>query len=423
MLLAMLGIAGCNDEPSPVGSGYLPETVSFSTYVVGASELEIISGAARISNATSQGSSTVLVGLAPDNTVAHGLLAITEPIKALEGPNPRSVDKVSLRMRTLPYRYGDLSGRQSTFDIVVLEEIALDTIRYNEALASRIAAAPSLGTYTGTLPDSAVVTVDLDRDASLRFLREYYAYDTTITTTAGRADTIITIETRKTLGLRGRNGSTVIASFLGATSADVPDTLLPALLVRMGDSTATLGFGVSSWVGDLPVETGPGRIVVAGGEPIRTFIQVTPNALPVGATIHQARLVLHVDADASKRGTTEANSYITLSEADAEARTSFLPRGGGRLLGGFRRSADSTSFTNIFEIDALAPSITSAVRSRRAGGSAVAPFVLALGRGSNGRADQESGTVDRLVFHGLDAADTTLRPTLIIIYSTQADAP
>src|SRR5687768_4229900 len=100
---AMIGLVGCNDDPTPVGSDYLPETVSFATYVVGSTEMEITSGQASISNSTSRGASSMLVGQAPDGTIAHGLLAITDPIKVLEGPSPREVTAVALRFRTLPY--------------------------------------------------------------------------------------------------------------------------------------------------------------------------------------------------------------------------------------------------------------------------------------------------------------------------------
>ncbi|HVK39298.1 MAG TPA: hypothetical protein VNA88_12230 [Candidatus Kapabacteria bacterium] len=423
-LATMLGVAGCSDEPTPVGSDYLPETVSFSSYVVGAAEMEILSGSPSLSNATSKGGTTVLVGSAADGTTAHGLLVLTDPIRALEGSNPREVTAVSLRFRTLPYRYGDLSSKQSEFDVVAIDESALDTLRWSPALVAKIAAAPSLGTYSGVLPDSAVVTITLEKDAATAFLKSYYASDTTISTTDGKADTIITTRTLKSLALRARTGSTVVASMLGATYTDVADSLRPALVVTMGDSTATLLFGVASWIADLPEQPGANTLMVAGGEPIRTFIQVRPEGLPLAATIHQARLVLHVDTARSKRGTSEPISYVVLYDADAGARTSFMPLSVGRLMSGFRQAEDTARFRDIFEINGLAPALTSAVRARRREGeTAVAPFVLALGRGSGGRADQESGTVDRLYFHGFDAPDSALHPKLTIIYSTQNDAP
>jgi hypothetical protein len=421
-LAALAGISGCSDDPSPVGSGYLPETVSFKSYVVGAGEVEIVSGQARLSNSTSQGSSTVLVGMAPDGTVAHGLLAITDPVRALEGTVPREVTAVAFRFRALPYRFGDLASRQTEFDVVAIDETALDTLQWSTGLVGKIEGGTVLGTYSGTLPDSSLVSVPLDLTAARQFLREYYTNDTTITTTAGNADTVITVRVRKTLALRARSGSRVVASLLGATFADIADSLRPGLVVTMGDSTVVARAGVSSWITDVPVETGANRIVAAGGEPIRTYLQVTPAGLPFGATIHQARLELHVDTAQSKTGTSGPTTYVVLYDADGSARTAFLLRSGGRALGGYRRAQDSTSFTDRFEVDALAPSITSAVRSRRAGGIAVAPFVLGLGRGSNNRVDQESSTVDRIVFHGFDAADSALRPKLTIIYSTQTDA-
>lgn len=423
VMVAMLVVAGCNDEPSPVGSDYLPETVSFSSYVVSGSEVEIVSGSPAISNSTSRGGTTVLVGAAPDGTIAHGLFAVTDPIKALEGPSPREVTGVSLRFRTLPYRFGTVADQLTEFDVVAIDEVALDTVRWSPGVVAKIEAAPSLGVFTGALPDSGVVTVPLEQAGATQFLRDYYRYDTTISTTAGVADTVIAIRILRTLALRARSNSRVVATILGATFADVPDSLRPALVVTMGDTTGTLRFGVSSWIADLPEETGANRLVVAGGEPIRTYLQVRPEGLPLGATIHQARLVLHVDTARSKTGTSGPTTYVVLYDADGTARTSFLPTATGRTMNGFRKAQDSSSFTSLFEINGLAPSLTSAVRSRRSGGSAVAPFVLALGRGSGGRIDQESGSVDRLVFHGFDAADSSMRPNLTIIYSTQTDAP
>jgi hypothetical protein len=424
-LVAILSVAGCNDDPSPVGSGYLPETVKFSSYVAGAGDFEILSGAAQIANSSSQGSSSVLFGSAADGTIAHGLLAITDPIKALEGSSPREVTAVSLRLRTLSYRYGDLSSKQSAFDVVVLDEVALDSMRWSEALASEIAAAPSIGSFSGALPDTGTFTVPLELAGARSFLREYYRYDTTITTTAGKADTVISVVTKKTIALRARSGGSVVASVLGATFADVADSILPALIVTMADSTASLRFGVSSWVADVPVTTGPGRIVVAAGEPVRTYLQLQlpDSGVPRGATIHQARLVLHIDTSASKYGSTGPTTFVVLYDAEGSARTNLLRRSTGRFLEGYRGARDSTSFTDYFAFDGLGPSISDAIRSRMAGGSAVAPFVLAMGRGSNNRIDEESNTVDRLVFYGLDAADPALRPKLTIIYSTQTDAP
>lgn len=421
--IALLGIVGCNDEPSPVGSDYLPETVRFSTYVVQSGEIEIVSGQAATSNSTSRGASSILVGQSSDGTVAHGLLAITDPIKALEGSTPREVTAVSLRLRTLPYRFGDLGDRQASFDVVAIDESALDTMRYSDAIAAKIAAAPSLGTYSGVLPDSANVTITLDLAAARTFLREYYEYDTTVTTVNNVADTVIALVTKKTIALRARSNARVVATFLGATVLEVPDTLRPKLIVAMGDSTAMLSVGVTSCIADVPVATGPNRIVVAGGEPIRTFFQVKPAGLPAGATIHQARLTLRVDTTGSKHGSTGPTTYVVLLDADGSAITSLLGRSLGRLMHGYRKAANETTFTDLFEFNAVAPSITAAVRSRRAGGAAVAPFVLALGRGSGSRPDQETSTVDRIVFHGMDAADSSLRPNLTIIYSTQTDAP
>lgn len=419
----MLGVAGCNDDPSPVGSEYLPQTVDFKTYVVAANEYEISSGQAVMSNATSQGATTMLVGRAPDGTVAHSLIAITDPITVLEGPTPREVTSAVLTFRTIPYRFGDLSNRQTMFDVVVLDEVALDSIRWSESLSAKIDASVSLGSFNGTLPDSAVVSVPLDRASTAQFLREYYTYDTTITTVSGKSDTVIALETRKTLALRARGGSRVIAAIVGATFVDVADSLKPQLVITMGDSTAALKAGVSSWVADVPVQTGANRIVVAGGEPLRTFIQVNPLGLPPGATIHQAQLEIMVDTGASAYGTSGVTSYVALYDADETSKTSLLATPLGRLMSGYRTTQSDSSFTALFELKSIGPSITTAVRKRRESGSGVAPFVLAMGRGSGGRADLESSTVDRLVFHGPDDVDPAKRPKLTIIYSTQVDAP
>lgn len=415
-LLAGIILASCNDTPTAIGSDYLPQNVEFASYTLKPEDFEIVSGIAAISNSSAQASLGFLFGEAPDGTTAHGLVAITSESPVLSGPAAKTVTGASLVLYTLPYRYGDTNANVTSFDVVVLDEVFPFDAKWDETFVARIANAPSLGTFTGAYPksDDDSVQVQLDPAATQKFLQEYFRYDTTST---GRE-----FRTLKSLALRARSGGNVVGGYFGVFG--VNDTLRPALRVATADSTVTLRAGSTNWIVKGNLETGPGKIVVMGGLPARTFIKLKLDSIPAEATIHQAELRLFVDETNTSHGTFgQSTSLIAYIGTDSSLnQRSYLLSGIAGIVPVSRTALDSTTFTNMFRFTALAPTISAWLRNRRDMGTiANNGLILSYYRGVN-RPDLETTTVDRVTFHGTDATNPALRPSLTITYSLQVDA-
>lgn len=415
-LLAGIILASCNDTPTTIGSDYLPQNVEFGSYTLKPDDFEIVSGIAAASNSSAQSALGLLLGEAPDGTTAHGLLAITSESPAVSGSAAKPVTGASLVLYTLPYRYGDTTANLTSFDVVVLDEVFPFDAKWDDALIAKIASAPSLGTFNGTYPlsDDDSVQVQLDVPLTQQFLQEYFRYDNLST---GRE-----FRTLKSLALRSRSGGRIVGGYFGVLG--VNDSLRPALRVVTADTTITLRAGSTNWIAKSNLETGAGKIAVMAGLPVRTFIKVKLDSIPAQATIHQAELRLFVDEANTTHGTFgPSTSLVAYIGTDSSLnQRSYLTSGISGIVPVSRTALDSNTFTNMFRFTALAPTISAWLRNRRGEGTvANNGLILSYYRGAN-RPDLETTTVDRLKFHGFDAADPNVRPSLTITYSIQVDA-
>jgi len=415
-VLLAAAFAACNDNPTTIGSEYLPQNVEFSSYTLKPEDYEILSGIAAVANSSAQGALGLGIGQAPDGTVAHGLLAITSESPILSGSAAQPVKQASLVLHPLSYRYGDTIG-QLSFDVVVLDEVFPIAAKWDDALVSRMEGAPSLGTFTGAYPatqaDSLVVT--LDPAATQTFLQEYFRYDSS---SNGRE-----FRTLKTLALRARSDGRIIGSFFGLLG--VADTLRPTLLVTTtSDTTIRLAAGTSNWIVKSSVETGRDRFVVMGGLPIRSLIRLRLDSIPADATIHQAELRLYIDNEHTFHGTYGESTYLVayIATDTTFQQSSYLTSDISGIIPVNRPALDSATFTDMFRFTALGPTIGAWLRNRRGDGMLENQgLILAYYRGTSSP-DLETTTVDRLTFFGPDAADPAVRPALTITYSVQVDA-
>ena len=308
----------------------------------------------------------------------------------------------------------------SAFDLVVLDEVFASNTKWSDALASRIMAAPSLGTCNvPTYNDSTPLSFSLDPSATQKFLQEYFRYDSTVS----GSQVIREFHTLKTLALRATDSTGMIAGFLGAIGGS--DSLLPTLTVNTADTSVVIRAGTSSWIAstDIPVTTG--RTILNAGVPVRSLVRLNIDSIPVGATIHQAELIMHVDEANSFYGTAGVTDYLVgyVGTDSSLASGSYLKSGIGRIVAGSRSVIDSTHFGNTFTFTGLGPVISAWLLNRRQStlGYPNNGLILAYNR-SGSKAYLETTTVDRIAFYGPDATDPAIRPSLTIIYSVQADA-
>lgn len=418
LLLPLLLVGACNDDPGPLGSDYLPQNVIFRTYTLRSSDFQTASGVSSITNSSSDGAASILVGASDDGTVAHGLIGFTTEAAILNDGVNRPLTAVSLVLHNAGYSYGDTLSPRAAFDVVVLDEVFASNAKWNDALVLRIENAPVLATVDTVWRASDSLTIPLNIPATAKFLKEYYRWDT-----LGTVGGVVSREFHalKTLALRSRTGSRSIVS-LRAISG-IAENLRPGLKLQLGDTSSTLRVGVSNWIvkNDLPATIN--GIQVGGGLPMRALITFNLDSIPPTATIHQAELRLTRRPDGSRRGTGVDTSYLVAYVADQTSlnANTYLTTTQGALAVN-RLAADSLHFSETFRITTLAPIMARWNRSIRGVDTlANMGLILAYNRYA-GATLMEATTVDRIAFYGPDATDPSVRPTLTITYSIQADA-
>jgi hypothetical protein len=418
VLVAGMLLGSCNDNPTTIGADYVPRNVEFHSYTLRPSDFTIESSISDASNSSGEGGVVVAVGRAPDGTVAHGLLGITTQSPLLSGSTSKPVKSATLTLHAIHYRYGDTSTRQVSFDVVALDQSFSSNQKWSEDLAAKIESAPSLGTFAGSYNDSGTAVVTLDAAATQKFLQEYYRYDT-ITVNGVRTPQFTVA---KTLALRAAGSDQIVCSYLGVLG--IADSNQPKLNVTVDDSTVALSIGVTSWIAKSDADTGVGKIIVMAGTSIRTLIKLNLDSIPDNAAIHSAELKLFIDPAKTRHGTLGETNYLVgyLATDTSFAPGSFLESNITGVFPVYRLAADSVSFTNMFRFTTLSPTLSGWLRSRRGVGTLNNKgIILAVNRGSTGL-NLETSTVDRVGFFSTDAADSTVRPKLTIIYSIQVDA-
>ncbi|MBS1912714.1 MAG: hypothetical protein JST22_12070 [Bacteroidetes bacterium] len=416
----------CNDNPTTIGAGYLSQNVTLRAYTLTPDDYYIMSGVSAATNGSGETGLGMLIGHTAEGATAHGLLALTSQSPTISGTGSFPVKSASLQLHTMSYHLvtGDTATRDFAFDVVVLDEVFSLNAKWTADFATRIANAPSLGTFTGTYTDNQAISVTLDPTATQKFLQEYFRYDSTSTGPEFR--------TLKTLALRAKSDGRIIAGLNGVNAVD--DSLRPKLSVVAADgtpddTTVTLSLGTSSWIADAKMDYGVGKVAIASGLPVRTLIQFRLGKIPATATIHSAEFRLTVDTAHSIVGSLGIPSYLVgYLAVDSSMRPSYYLESG--ITGVFpvnrvtsTDAGGASIFTNTFRFTTLAPIINSWLRnSRGVPGYTNDGIILAFNRTVTSQANLETATLDRLVFYGLDEPDSTKRPNITIYYSLQTDA-
>ncbi len=404
----------------PLGSEFLPSTIDFHTVTVPADRFEYSTGLATIANTSSLGGASVLVGRASDGTIAHGLLAITTLSDRLANISASNIVAVRLRLQALNYRYPNSDARMATFDVVSVDGTLNENTQWNADLVSSIESSPTLGSYDEAYPDTSRISVSLDPQLTADFLNNY--------ATAVDDSGATRIDVHRYLALRARPDANAIGSWLGVNFLGAEDSVQPVLEVQLADTTVSLPVEVTDWIASLPDTAAPGRMLVAGGAPIRSWIHFPLDSIPSDAVIHRAELMIDADPAMSTTGTSDVTNYMAVYVASdsTRARNEFSFDGSVPMLSAYRAAADSSTFSSEFSVSNLAPTITTWLRARsgRISGSANANngLILALNRNASARAPLETGTVDRLYLHAPTSEDAAMRPRLSITYSIQTDA-
>jgi len=419
LLLLLPLVAACNDDPGAIGSGYLPEVTEFHTYTLAPGEIALTSGVSALGNSSAEGGAVMLAGATSAGERAHGLFAFVGVPGILDDGINRTVTAATLTLHATGYALGDTLAARAAFDVVAFDGTFASNAKWSDTLIAKVNAGEVLGSADAPVTKNAPVTVTLNADATGRFLRTFYRYDTTgvVNGTAQR-----TFKVLKSLALRARDGSSIV----GVYGLAGIDSLLPALKVTFsGDTSATMQPNVTSWIAMADTSGGAGRFVLGGGTAERTLVTFNLDSIPADATIHQAEFRFTLRD--SRHGTSgEPSSLIAAIARDTSFRpATYLTNPNTQEYVTATRVTEGSTLTPRYRIANFGSVLTLWQLYRRGFTGNATPnrgLIMHLNRSLTSLLAHETVTLDRYEFYGTDAADSTLRPTLTVIYSVQTDA-
>jgi hypothetical protein len=215
-----------------------------------------------------------------------------------------------------------------------------------------------------------------------------------------------TTDTKYGIYLLPSPGTTMVRSFFGFDHAT--DSLRPNLEIIAGNvagtslDTTNYTLGSDTFLGFLDVFTpDPERLTLQAGLPIRSTLTFDVSGIPRGAIVNLAELLLQRDPAASRltrfSGDSLVSAHILLAEANlAQFESDVTASAGGRK--------DGTPFT-------VSLDLRHAVQSWLRGPN----YGLLMRVSSN----TEFSSADRYVFTSPQAADSTQRPRLRVVYATR----
>lgn len=391
VLAATLFLWGCNDQPSPLGSDFITDTLV--TVVVGPDDAVLLDSAysGRIEIPLTNGGdigriSTFLVGRTPGARATSFMRFGTVP-DSLASLQESEIVSMSLKLFPTSYAYGDTASNTLSFSVNRITGLwspasTTDSIRNGNFLGEQF------GSFSGTIvfADSATpVLIPLsDKQQVYNWL---YADSAKYGLALVPGDGSGLIRQFSTIGVGDVNRSTSsIELIYKRTGSDRTDTVaLPAAFIN-------------TFVESMNPPQ-PDRITTQGGVIYRSHLFFDIGAIPPLATIHRAELVLTLDPAATQIGrVTVEPKLIARFASDSTLKSSDE----SYALATRRGNSDEYVFPNI------APAVERWLRGEANYGMLLHP--------ETGR---ELSEVNRLVFYDLNHPDPSKRPRLTIVYSVR----
>lgn len=293
IFLALFGVgiflvSGCEENPTSLGLKYVPPSDTLGTVLLDSqNDTMAISGYTKLKYTNCYSAYNSLVGKY-QNYESRALLKFS----SLPGTyDSCTVLSASLRLTFNNYYFQDSLGI-TAFNIYPLT----DTISFSTTTVSNfnnaIIGPNSVGNYTGSFSDTAVLNLSLDTSLVRKWLwvaaSSAYSFQN---------DGIIFVPTSSCNTIRG---------FINSTISAYPDSLKPQIkaIVLKGGVQDTIEFLATESnnlnTAPLPVSL-PNRYFVYSGISYQTIMNMDISKLPANVTVNQAMLTLKLD---------KANSFI-----------------------------------------------------------------------------------------------------------------
>jgi len=390
--IALLLFSGCNDQPSPIGSDFITDTLT--TVVISSDTTSLLdssySGQVKVAltNGGDRGNVAIfLVGQTSDiksttfvrfGTVHDSIANLTE----------QEIVSAALKLLPLDYAYGDTQSNALSFRVHRIKNLWGPSATTDTLLAGDFFG-EQFGSFSGNIPYSDTIPPVMIPFTNTGDLHRW----------------LFTDSAKYGLALVPDAGSSLVRRFatIDAAQADQQVTSIELVYKRTGsdhnDTVLVPAAFINTFVESL-IPLRQDRMTVQGGVVYRTHLFFDVSMIPALAVIHRAELVLTLDPSASKNGTVD-------EEPDLIARfavDSTLTTSDGSFATGVRQiGTDNYTFPNI------APAVE---RWLRTGTN----YGLIL----HSESARELPELNNMVFYGLNDPDPSKRPRLVIVYSVPA---
>lgn len=393
VLYIAIYLISCNDKPADLAVNLLPDTVTtkgistFDTLLI--PSIRVYKAKYPIFNLGS-----IFIGK------ANGISSVSLSNFAYLPDTLGYVteDKIeSAKLEIYPKRYamGDTVNSNLSFDIYrVIRAWSPDTTNYDSLIVSPANYfGEKIGTYQGSiaLKDTMeVITFDLPKSMIAEWLKTTNVYDTT------KKDSVPKRIPNWGIAYVPKEGTNVMNSFAGSK---IGASVLSKITVKYkdkSDTTRALNLEAGIDVSFLDAEKPSGEdIVIWNGLNYWTEIQFDLSMIPRFSGIHKAQLDLFLNKDKSFKGNNNLDSIIEANffwDPDGESTFQYLALSDS--TGKFR----FTSLTSTFQL------------WNKYDGKGSIVFMPH-------NTFNQANELDKLVFYGINAIDTTKRPQLRVIYS------
>lgn len=371
---ALLFLAGCAKEPTPVGAKILPSGDLIHLDTAAYRSVKCYSA----SNITQTAASPrVLLGKI-DNLESWGMYRFSYLPDSI-----RSMPFVSaeLDLRVL-YHFGDSTAPFSFTVHQIMLNWLTDSLTIDSLKAPGFYKQSACGTYsTALLGDTATISVPLDT-ASIRAL-------------GTSSDSVIT-----NFGfLLKPTNSRVVKGFGSFTISD--PAMLPRLLLRFRDvagniDTLTVIAGTNRYVTTGPNPAWPSdstHLYVMSGTSSRGYVEFDISTLPAHAAVHKAILELTPDTRLTQTNFFTVDSLEAFFTGDDGATLKYISASGGPI---------TTGNSRVYQFS-LGSFVQRWLRGAKVHRIAIAGYT-------------EQAAIDLFAFHGT-STNAALRPKLTVIYS------
>jgi hypothetical protein len=395
LIIATLASAGCNEKLSVVGNNLLSDTLQL-TSINSSDSLPLIIGSSSYAKHVSlSGVGNVFIGKT-GTTEAFTLsrLSVPDSVPALTVNDIISATMVVSASNPL-YAFGDTTNNQLSFQVVKVLKLWGTTATLDSITPDFFDTKP-LANYEGKIPlqdSSGIITLDFDKNQVIEWFN--------LRRQLGVGNDSLNYG----IAFRANPNSTVIRRFSSGAvgNPDIAQFASLKIVYRKSTGDTSVITMESSYDGTYISALTPTdkSITVQAATAIHSQISFDVSLIPKGVAIQLAGLTLTLDPSRSTVGTTGTEAAIYAEFIDSASNV-VQPYYGSRL-----QDANG-NYTNEYFFPTLNSALEAMVRRNGKG-------TITLGTNPSNYYKR----LDKLVFFGLQEADSSKRPRLTVVYSTR----